>query len=92
MLDRLLDRRVSVSMVLLVFVVLGVIGIRRLPVSLIPDVDIPYVTVQVTAPDMSAREMDDAVVKPLRQSLVQIGHLKDIRSEAMDGSATSRLI
>ena len=69
MLDRLLDRRVSVSMVLLVFVVLGVIGIRRLPVSLIPDVDIPYVTVQMTAPDMSAREMDDAVVKPLRQSL-----------------------
>ena len=91
MLDRLLDRRVSVSMVLLVFVVLGVIGIRRLPVSLIPDVDIPYVTVQVTAPDMSAREMDDAVVKPLRQSLVQIGHLKDIRSEAMDGSATMTL-
>ena len=91
MLDRLLDRRVSVSMVLLVFVVLGVIGIRRLPVSLIHDVDIPYVTVQVTAPDMSAREMDDAVIKPLRQSLVQIGHLKDIRSEAMDGSATMTL-
>ena len=91
MLDKLLDRLVSVSMVLLVFIVLGIIGIRRLPVSLIPDVDIPYVTVQVTAPDMSAREMDDAVVKPLRQSLVQIGHLKDIRSEAMDGSATMTL-
>ena len=91
MLDKLLDRLVSVSMVLLVFIVLGIIGIRRLPVSLIPDVDIPYVTVQVTAPDMSAREMDDAIIKPLRQSLVQIGHLKDIRSEAMDGSATMTL-
>lgn len=78
-------------MVLLVFIVLGIVGIRRLPVSLIPDVDIPYVTVQVTDPDMSAREMDDAVVKPLRQSLVQIEHLKDIRSEAMDGSATMTL-
>ena len=91
MLDKLLDRLVSVSMVLLVFIVLGIIGIRRLPVSLIPDVDIPYVTVQMTAADMSAREMDDAIVKPLRQSLVQIGHLKDIRSEAMDGSATMTL-
>lgn len=91
MLKRLLDRPVSVSMVLLVFIVLGIVGIRRLPVSLIPDVDIPYVTVQVTDPDMSAREMDDAVVKPLRQSLVQIEHLKDIRSEAMDGSATMTL-
>ena len=91
MLNKLLDRPVSVTMILLVFVVLGFVGIGRLPVSLIPDVDIPYVTVQVAAPDLSARELDAAVVKPLRQSLVQIAHLKDIRSEARDGSATMTL-
>ncbi len=91
MLRKLLDRPVSVSMILLVFVVLGFVGIGRLPVSLIPDVDIPYVTVQVSAPDLSARELNDAVVSPLRQSLVQIAHLKDIRSEAKDGSATMTL-
>ncbi len=91
MLRKLLDRPVSVSMILLVFVVLGFVGIGRLPVSLIPDVDIPYVTVQVSAPDLSARELNDAVVSPLRQSLVQISHLKDIRSEAKDGSATMTL-
>lgn len=91
MLNKLLDRPVSVTMILLVFVVLGLVGIGRLPVSLIPDVDIPYVTVQVAAPDLSARELDAAVVNPLRQSLVQIAHLKDIRSEARDGSATMTL-
>ena len=91
MLDKLLDRPVSVTMILLVFVVLGFVGIGRLPVSLIPEVDIPYVTVQASAPGMSARELDDAVVKPLRQSLVQIAHLKDIRSEARDGSAVMTL-
>ena len=91
MLRKLLDRPVSVTMILLVFVVLGFVGIGRLPVSLIPDVDIPYVTVQVTAPEMSARELNDAVVAPLRQSLVQIAYLKDIRSEAKDGSATMTL-
>lgn len=91
MLDRLLNRPVSVTMVLLVFVVLGIVGIGRLPVSLIPDVDIPYVTVQVSAPDMSVREIDDAIVKPLRQSLVQINHLKDLHSESRDGSATMTL-
>jgi multidrug efflux pump subunit AcrB len=54
-------------------------------------VDIPYVTVQASAPDLSARELNDAVVGPLRQRLVQIAHLKDIRSEAKDGSATMTL-
>ncbi|MBQ9660423.1 MAG: efflux RND transporter permease subunit [Bacteroidales bacterium] len=91
MLNRLLDRPVSVTMILLVLVVLGCVGIGRLPVSLIPDVDIPYVTVQVSAADLSARELDDAVVKPLRRSLVQIARLKDIRSEARDGSAVMTL-
>jgi len=91
MLNKLLDRPVSVTMILLVFVVLGFVGIGRLPVSLIPDVDIPYVTVQASAQDLSARELNDAVVAPLRQSLVQIAHLKEIRSEARDGSATMTL-
>ena len=91
MLNKLLDRPVSVTMILLVFVVLGFVGIGRLPVSLIPNVDIPYVTVQASAPDLSARELNDAVVEPLRQSLVQIARLKDIRSEARDGSATMTL-
>ncbi|MBQ9477420.1 MAG: efflux RND transporter permease subunit [Bacteroidales bacterium] len=88
MLDKLLGRPVSVTMVFLVLIVLGAIGIGRLPVSLIPNVDIPYITVQVSDPSMSAAELDDAVIKPLRQSLIQIGHLKDLHSESKDGTAT----
>ena len=88
MLNRLLDKPISVSMITLVLIVLGCVGIASLPVGLIPEIDIPYVTVQVDAPDMSARELDDAVVKTLRQNLVQIGHLSDIRTESRDGSAS----
>lgn len=87
MLRKLLDKPVSVTMVLLTFVVLGILGIGKLPVSLIPDVDIPYVTVQVTDSGMSARELEDVVVAPLRQSLMQINHLKNITAESRDGSA-----
>lgn len=87
MLNRILDRPVSVTMILLVFVVLGIVGIRSLPVSLIPDVDIPYVTVQVNDREKSARELDKAIVQPLRQSLEQVSHVKDIRSESRDGTA-----
>lgn len=88
MLNRLLDKPISVSMITLVLIVLGCVGIASLPVGLIPEIGIPYVTVQVDAPDMSARELDDAVVKTLRQNLVQIGHLSDIRTESRDGSAS----
>ena len=91
MLKRMLDRPVTVTMALIVILVLGITSIRMLPISLIPDIDIPYITVQVTAPGLSAREIDETVSKPLRQQLIQINSLEDIRSESRDGSAAIHL-
>ena len=91
MLKTLIDRPVTVTMITLVVVVLGFVSIRLLPVSLIPEVDIPYITVQASSPDLSAREMDESVLKPLRQQLIQINGLEDIVSEARDGSGTVKL-
>ena len=79
------------TMVLIVVMVLGITGIRMLPVSLIPDIDIPYITVQVSAQDLSAAEIDETVTRPLRQQLVQINSLEDIMCESRDGSGTIRL-
>ena len=91
MLKKLLDRPVTVTMAMLVVIVLGIVSIRLLPVSLIPDVDIPYVTVQVSAPDMSARELDESVLKPLRQQLIQINALSDMVCRSKDGSGVIKL-
>ena len=91
MLKHLIDRPITVTMITLVIVVLGIVSIRLLPVSLIPDVDIPYITVQATSSELSAREMDESVLKPLRQQLIQVNGLEDIVSEAKDGSGTIRL-
>ncbi len=91
MLRKLLDRPVTVTMAMLVVIVLGIVSIRLLPVSLIPDVDIPYVTVQVSAPDMSARELDESVLKPLRRQLIQINALSDMECCSKDGSGVIKL-
>ena len=91
MLKRLIDRPIAVTMVMLVIIVLGIVSIRRLPVSLMPDVKIPYITVQVSESSFSAREMEESVIKPLRQQLVQINGLEDIVSESNDGIGTIQL-
>lgn len=91
MLRHIIDRPIAVTMALLVVVVLGLVSIRLLPVSLIPEVDIPYISVQATDATLSAREMDRRVVTPLRAQLIQVGSLQDIVCEARDGSATLKL-
>ena len=75
-------------MALLTTIVLGLVSIRLLPVSLIPDVDIPYITVQANAPDLSAREVDRTVMRPLCQQLMQMTSLEDISTESKDGVGT----
>ena len=81
----LIKRPIAVTMVLIAVMVLGIAAIRKLPVSLVPDINIPQITVQVTSPDRSARELNDALLAPLRSQLSQVAHLKDIVCTAKDG-------
>jgi len=91
MIKFLLRRPIAVLMVFLACVIIGIITYNTLPVSLLPDIAIPEITVQVTGDNMSARELENTVVKPIRRQLMQTGKLRDIRSEARDGSAIVRL-
>jgi len=82
----LTNRPIAVTMVLIAVMVLGIAAIRKLPVSLVPDINIPQITVQVTSPDRSARELNDILLQRLRNQLVQVPHLQDITCTARDGS------
>jgi multidrug efflux pump subunit AcrB len=70
---------------------LGFYAFGFIPVSLMPDIDIPEITVQIDAENMSARQVEDAIVKNLRSNLMQVSHLKDIKSESSNGSGLIRL-
>ena len=91
MLRRLLDRPVAVTMIAVVLVILGVVSSRLLPVSLVPDIDAPYITVQIPAQGVPARQLNETVVIPLSRQLIQLSQLTDIRSDAREGSAVIRL-
>lgn len=91
MIKFLLQRPISVFMVFLAFVIVGIITYKTLPVSLLPDIAIPEITVQITDDDMSARELENTVVKPIRRQLMQTGNLRDIHSETRNGSSILRM-
>ncbi len=87
----LIERPVAVIMTFLALVLLGLVSGGLLPVSLLPDIQIPEITVQVSHPNTSARELENTVVRPLRQQLLQVARLSDIESETRDGNAMIRL-
>jgi len=87
----LLQRPVAVFMASLAFLLLGTVAIFRIPTALMPDIPIPQITVQVSYPDNTARELETNIIRPLRNQLLQVSSLKDISSETRDGFATIKL-
>jgi len=87
----LITRPVAVIMTFLALIMLGIVASGRLPVSLMPDIDIPEITVAVSRSDVSARELENTVVSVLRRNLLQVPGLDDIESESRNGSALIRL-
>ena len=69
-------------MCLIALIAIGCISFKYIPVSLMPDIDIPQITVQVSYPGASVHEVDAEVVAPLRSQLMQVAGLKDIHSES----------
>ncbi|MDE6163724.1 MAG: efflux RND transporter permease subunit, partial [Bacteroides sp.] len=82
MIKKLIKRPIAVTMCVIATVVLSMVAMRYLPVSLMPAIDIPQITVQVSAPGLSVREIDNTLLKPLKNQLSQVVGLKNITAEA----------
>ena len=91
MVDFLIRRPIAVLMAFTACFIVGLVTYFTLPVSLLPDIAIPEITVQVSEQNTSARELENTVVKPLRQQLIQVAKLKDMNSETRDGAGIIRL-
>jgi len=91
MIKFLIHRPIAVLMTFIAILLLGAVATGLLPVSLMPNVDIPEITVQVERQGVSVRELENTIVRPLRQRLMQVAHLDDISSETRDGASLIRL-
>lgn len=86
MIGFLLKRPVAVIMSTIAFLVLGAVAMFQLPVSLMPDVDIPEISIHYTQDNASVNEMENSITNLLRGQLQQIPSLSDITSESREGS------
>ena len=87
----LLHRPIAVCTVTLVLAVLGLLALWQLPESLLPDIPIPEITVQISYPAASAQELQRSIEQPLRNQLLQVNHVDDIQSVVQDGQAVLTL-
>ncbi len=83
----LIHRPVAVVMAFLAFLLIGIATTTNLPVSLMPDIDIPVISIRVPATEMPARQLENTIVKPIRNLLKEVNHVESMKSETRDGTA-----
>src|SRR5271154_5526673 len=69
----------------------GAVAFFKLPVSPLPDVDIPTISVQATLPGASPEDVATTVASPLERHLGQIADVSEMTSSSSLGSARVNL-
>ena len=87
----LIKRPIAVFMATFAFILLGFVATNKIPTALLPNISIPEISVYISYPNQTAREIETNVVRTLRNQLLQVAHLKDIESETRDGQALIKL-
>ncbi|WP_290535027.1 efflux RND transporter permease subunit [Alistipes sp.] len=87
-LKHFIERPVLASVISIVIVIAGIIGLASLPVEQYPDIAPPTVMVRASYPGASAETIQKSVVVPLEEAINGVENMTYITSSAAAGSAS----
>lgn len=77
-------RPVTVVMAFIAVLLFGLVSYRMLPLDVMPEMELPSLTVITVYPGASAQEVEKQLVKPLEAILAGTSHLKEIQSTSRE--------
>jgi len=89
--DTSITRPNATTMVYLIVLVLGVVGFRYLPVDLLPPIEYPRLSVQVSYPNVGPEEIETIVTDQLENALSGVANVEEMTSRSQEGSSSVTL-
>ena len=86
-----IKRPVMTTLVMVGILIFGIVGYTRLPVSDVPNVDYPVISVSASLPGASPETMASAVAAPLEKQFTTIAGLDAMTSSSTTGSTNITL-
>ena len=80
-----IKRPIMVSMFLIAFVVFGAMAYFGLNLNLMPDVELPFVTIQTVYPGAGPKEIEIQITKKIEDAVSTVSQIDNIRSFSMEG-------
>lgn len=89
--ERSIRQPVLVTVVVILVVIFGIIGLLRVPVQLTPNVDQPVVSVTTNWFGASPQEVENEIIEEQEEKLKTVSGLRQMTSESSEGSGSIRL-
>lgn len=79
------NRPVTTAMFYLGLILMGSLALRELEVNLLPELELPRLTVVTLFNNAAPEEVESLITRPLSESVGTVGRLKRITSESLEG-------
>ncbi len=85
--DFSVKKRVTISMLILIVVVFGLVSLFKLPLDMMPDLTFPMVTVVSQYPGVAPEEIERLVTVPLEGMVASVNRVKKVSSRSIEGAS-----
>lgn len=82
------NKRVSITMMILIIVLFGLMSFGRLGLDLLPNIEYPTVYVITNYSGVSSSEIEEQLSKPIEQAILTVKGVKSIKSNSVEGAST----
>ncbi len=79
------NKRVTVTMMVLIIILLGCISFSKLGLDLLPEIEYPIVSVMTTYPGVASKEIEEQITRPVEESVSMINGVKSVSSNSEEG-------
>ena len=78
-------RPIATTMVFMIIIVLGVMGLRFLPVDLLPPIEYPQLSVGTDYPNVGPEEIERIITDRVENAVAGVPNIEEIRSQSEEG-------
>lgn len=85
------SRPITTAMLLLSVLLFGGIAVNRLPLAFLPEVDVPFIGIEIPYPNSNPAQVEREITKPVEEILSTLSGIRRLRSSSSADRAVIRM-
>lgn len=85
--DLSVKKPVFATMLILVFIVLGIYSFQKLSIDLMPEIDLPFVTIRTIYPGAGPEEVESQITELIEEEALSVNNVKRVESYSQENAS-----